>query len=234
MEVTTMKAVGYVRVSTEEQAKEGVSLDNQIAKIRAYAELNGMELIEVINDPGKSGKTLAREGVQKVLSMCQNREVSHVIVYKLDRLTRSTKDLLSLVEDVFKKNDVQFHSLNEKIDTTTAQGKFFLTLMGAMAQMERDQISERTRDAMQYKKTQGQRMGTPSLGLKVVNGEALEVVEEISTLKRIEELKNSGLALGKIAERMNTEGYKTKRGGSWYASTINYLVKNVIPQTKTA
>jgi hypothetical protein len=68
----------------------------------------------------------------------------------------------------------------------------------------------------------------------VVNGEALEVVEEISTLKRIEELKNSGLALGKIAERMNTEGYKTKRGGSWYASTINYLVKNVIPQTKTA
>lgn len=229
-----MKAVGYVRVSTNEQAREGVSLDNQIAKIKAYADYNGLDLLEIVNDAGMSGKTLEREGVQKVIALCNKKEVSHVIVYKLDRLTRSTKDLLNIVEDTFKKNDVQFHSLNEKIDTSTAQGKFFLTLMGAMAQMERDLISERTKDALQYKKQQGQRLGTPSMGMKVINGEAFEVEEEQAAVRRVIELREAGLSLEKIAAQLNKEGIRTKRGGAWYASTVSYLLKYVIPRRSAA
>ncbi len=227
-------AVGYIRVSTNEQAKEGISLDNQVAKIKAYAELNGLNLVEVVNDPGKSGKTLDREGVQKVISLCKKREVSHVIVYKLDRITRSTRDLLFLVEDTFKKFDVQFHSLNEKIDTSTAQGKFFLTLMGAMAQMERDLISERTIDALQYKKSQGQRLGAPSLGMKVVNGEISEDGDGVKTLNRISELRESGLAYYRIADVLNAEGYKSTRGGKWHAASVRYIVTNTLKKRDVA
>lgn len=156
------KAVGYIRVSTQEQASEGVSLENQEAKIRAYAELKDLELVEIIRDEGKSGKDIKREGVQKLISLSKKKEIDAVVVYKLDRLSRKTRDLLFLVEDVFVKNDIIFHSLNETIDTTTATGKFFLTIMGSMAQLERDLISERTSDALQHLKAhQMRRLGNP-------------------------------------------------------------------------
>lgn len=224
------KAVGYIRVSTEEQAREGVSLDNQEEKIRAYTQFQDLELVEVIREAGKSGKNLEREGIKRLIDLCKNRSISHIVVYKLDRLTRSTKDLLMLVEDTFSRYDIEFHSLHEKIDTTTAHGKFFLTLMGAMAQMERDLISERTKDALLYKKSQGHRLGTPYMGIKVVNGEVQNIEEELFVLKKIEEFRKSGYTLAKIAETLNYEGIKTKRGGKWYPSTVEYLLKNIIPK----
>jgi DNA invertase Pin-like site-specific DNA recombinase len=211
-----MKAVGYVRVSTIEQAKEGVSIDNQIAKIKAYAELNNLELVGIINDAGKSGKTLGREGVQQVISMCKNREISHVIVYKMDRLARSTKDLLNIVEDVFKKYDVQFHSLSEKIDTSSAMGKFFFTITAAMAEMERNQISERTSDALQHLKKQGIRLGAPAMG---------QTEEEQNTVNYIKDLNTEGLTYQAIADRLNAEGYETKRGGKWYQKTVYNILR---------
>ena len=95
------KAVGYVRVSTDEQAREGVSIDVQKERIAAYATAKGLDLIEVFTDEGLSGKNLKRAGLQDLLDMCRDRQVQHVIVWKLDRLTRRTKHLLTLVEDVF-------------------------------------------------------------------------------------------------------------------------------------
>jgi site-specific DNA recombinase len=93
MEVV-MKAIGYIRVSTEDQAREGVSLDNQKSKIRAYCELKEMEIVGIVEDAGISGKNLNRPGVQKVLDMARRKEVDAVIVYKLDRMFRSTVDAL--------------------------------------------------------------------------------------------------------------------------------------------
>jgi len=156
-----MKVMGYVRVSTEEQAREGISLEVQEDKVKKYADLHNLDLVEVIRDEGKSGKDLNREGIQKVITLCKDRSVDHLVVYKMDRLTRRTLDLLTLVEEVFKPNRVQFHSISEKVDTSTAQGKFFLTITGAMAQMERDLISERTREALQYKISKGENVGSP-------------------------------------------------------------------------
>jgi hypothetical protein len=130
-----MKAIGYTRVSTQEQAKERISLETQEGKIRKYAGLHNLSLIEVVRDEGKSGKDLDRAGIQKVIALCEKRKVDHLIVYKMDRLTGRTLDLLILIERIFKPNKVQFHSIIERVDTSTAQGKFFLMIIGAMPQI---------------------------------------------------------------------------------------------------
>ena len=96
-----MKAIGYIRISTQEQAKEGISLEAQEDKIRKYAVLHNLSLIEVVRDEGESGEDLDREGIQKVIALCEKRKVDHLIVYKMDRLTGKTLDLLILIERVF-------------------------------------------------------------------------------------------------------------------------------------
>ena len=226
-----MKAVGYIRVSTEEQVREGISLEVQEDKLRKYTELHNLNLVEVIKDEGKSGKDLNRDGIQKVISLCRDRLVNHLVVYKMDRLTRKTLDLLTLVEKVFKPNDVQFHSISEKVDTSTAQGKFFLTITGAMAQMERDLISERTREALRYKISRGELVGSPPLGFEAIekelkrNSNELAAVREVFRLRWKHRGKNK-LSLRQIANRLNEQGIPTKRGGRWHAGTVNYILHN--------
>ncbi|MBA7515699.1 hypothetical protein ES705_07742 [subsurface metagenome] len=222
------KAVGYCRVSTEEQAREGISLEVQEDKIEKYAGLHNLKLSEVIIDEGKSGKDLNRVGVQKILSLIKKGVVTDIIVYKMDRLTRRTFDLLFLVEEVFKKNNVQFHSITERIDTSTAQGNFFLTIIGAMAQMERDLISERTKAVLMYKIEKGEYVGSPPLGYLASSGDSklLEIDQrEQDTVKRIFYLKRyKKLSLGKIAKELNESGVETKRGGKWYSGTIKLIL----------
>ncbi len=194
-----LRVVGYTRVSTLEQSREGISLDNQEHKIRAYAELKDMELVEMIVEEGKSGKTMNRPGLQKIINLINKKQIDGVICYKLDRLTRKTRDLLYLIEDVFAKNDIQFISLNENIDTSSASGKFFLTVMGAMAQMERDLIAERTVDALQELTRQGRRLGSPDripLGFKLIKRKMTKMSDliidesEFQKVKTIFNLRN--------------------------------------------
>ncbi|MBA7491475.1 hypothetical protein ES702_02021 [subsurface metagenome] len=221
-----MKAVGYIRVSTEEQVREGISLEVQEDKVKKYADLHNLRLTEIIRDEGRSGKDLEREGIQKIISLCQERKVNHLIVYKLDRLTRRTLDLLTLVEEIFKPSNVQFHSITEKIDTSTAQGKFFLTVTGAMAQMERDLISERTREALRYKISQGENVGSPPLGFLAEDKKLSEIAKELEVVECIKSLKRKGLSLRQIANRLNEKGIPTKRAGKWYAGTVRYILRN--------
>lgn len=221
------KAVGYIRVSTQEQASEGVSLENQEAKIRAYAELKDLELVEIIRDEGKSGKDIKREGVQKLISLSKRKEIDAVVVYKLDRLSRKTRDLLFLVEDVFVKNEIIFHSLNETIDTTTATGKFFLTIMGSMAQLERDLISERTSDALQHLKTnQMRRLGCPDktpFGFK----QSKRSMASLSDLK--EDKKEMSLLKKMFSLRKEKKSYQHISQVSGVAtSSVFYILNNPI------
>lgn len=230
-------AVGYCRVSTEEQAREGISLEVQEDKIKKYAELHNLNLVKNIVDEGKSGKDLNREGINEILSLIKGREINHIIVYKMDRLTRRTFDLLYLVEEIFKKNKVQFHSITERIDTSTAQGNFFLTIIGAMAQMERDLISERTKAVLHYKIEKGEYVGSPALGYLASSGDSklLEIDQrEQDTVKRIFYLKRyKKLSLGKIAKELNENDVKTKRGGKWYSGTIKLILDRGSSKFKT-
>ena len=111
-----MKAVGYIRVSTEDQAREGVSLDNQRAKIQAYCDLKDLDLIEIIEDAGISAKNLNRPGIKKVLELARAKQIDAIVTYKLDRMFRSTVDALESTKK-FDKWGVSFHSLQENLDT---------------------------------------------------------------------------------------------------------------------
>jgi len=223
-----MKAVGYIRVSTQEQAREGVSLEAQEDKIKKYVDLHNLGDISIIRDEGKSGKDLNREGMQKVISLCEKKEIDHLIVYKMDRLTRRTLDLLTLVENVFKPNKVRFHSITERIDTSTAQGKFFLTIIGAMAQMERDLISERTREALQYKKSKFQAYSPTPFGFNREDGHITPNQKELKIVKLMKNLKKKGLSYQAIINKLNERDIPTKNRKSWSKSTIWGILKNPI------
>ena len=221
-----LKAYGYARVSTDDQAKEGVSLDLQEQKIEAYAMLRDLTLIETIRDEGYSGKDLERPGLEKLLRLIEGDEAEAVIVYKLDRLTRSTGDLLHLIEDKFKHGNTRFLSITEQIDTQTAMGKFFLTIMGAMAQMERELISERTTAALQYKKQKGDSLGLIPYGYNRVDGQLIDNEEEMKVIRRMKRWRSDGLSYNKIAKRLNKNSIKPRKEGSkWYSSSVQVILK---------
>jgi site-specific DNA recombinase len=141
-------ALGHIRVSTGEQAQEGISLEMQAAKIRAYCELNDLALTEIIEDAGISAKNMTgRPGFQKALAAVFSGQADELVVYKLDRAFRSTRDALDVAEALNKKAK-GLHSITEKLDTTSAIGEFFFTLMASLAQMERKLIGERTAAAL--------------------------------------------------------------------------------------
>lgn len=196
-----MKAVGYVRVSTDEQAHEGVSLDNQEAKIKAYADLNNLALVEIIRDEGRSAKTLDREGLSRLLQMLDNGMAESVIVYKLDRLSRNTLDTLNII-DQFEKKGIAFHSINERIDTKSATGKFFLTILASLSQMERDLIAERTKDALNHKKSQGEWCGHIPFGFKIENSKLVEQPEEMKAIRKAKRLRSEGKTYRQISQSL--------------------------------
>ena len=197
----TKKAVGYIRVSTEDQAREGISLDTQEAKIKAYAATNDLELQVIIRDEGASGKDLEREGMAKLLDLVESRKVEAVIVYKLDRLSRRTLDTLSLIENLENKG-VAFHSISEKVDTKSATGRFFLTILSAIAQMERDMIAERTKDALAHKKQKGEWTGRVPFGFRLENNRLVEDPEQIGVIQKAKRLRRSGKSLREISSAL--------------------------------
>ena len=225
-DVANPRAVGYVRVSTLEQAREGISLDAQEARIRSYAAAKDLDLAEVLRDEGLSGKDLDRPGMQRLIAACQAGEVGAVIVAKLDHLSRRTRDLLNLVEDVFQAHNVALHSLHETVDTSCASGRFFLRIMGALAEMERELIGERTAAALAHKRALGERLGTTPLGYRTPGHRlALEpVAEEQAIIRRIVDLRRRGHTYRAIAAKLNAEGVQTKRRGRWHASTVAGVV----------
>lgn len=220
-------AIGYVRVSTDEQAKEGVSLEAQEAKIRAYASLNDLNLIEVVTDAGKSGTSLQREGLQRLIQVCNEGAAKQIIVYKLDRLSRSTKDLLFLIDDLTKKG-IGFHSFSEKIDTETPTGRFFLTLMSALSQLERDNIAQRTKDVLAFKRESGKRLGHPVFGMRVKDGNLVPDESEAEKANYAATLRQQGFTLKQIADKMVEHGYKPKRSKHWSLSSLHDLVNRTI------
>lgn len=220
-------AVGYVRVSREEQARDGVSLDAQRARVAAYATAKGLELGDVLADEGLSGKDLNRPALEDLLNRCRRGEVGHVIVWKLDRLTRRTRHLLSLVEDLFLARHIELHSVSESLDTSTPHGRFVLTLFGGLAQMERELIAERTRGALAWKRENGQPTSHPPLGFRPNGrrGHMLPVPEEVAIVRRILDQADGGATFTAIAAALNAEGAPTKHGAHWHHSTVGKVVR---------
>jgi DNA invertase Pin-like site-specific DNA recombinase len=227
-----MKASGYVRVSTDRQAEQGVSLEAQEAKIRAMATVQGAELFEVIVDGGESAKNLNRPGLQRLLTLVDSGKVEAVIIAKLDRLTRSVKDLCSLLE-LFEKRSVALISVAESLDTASAAGRLVITIMAAVSQWEREAIGERTRDALQHKRSSGERVGNIQFGFRLSpDGKHVEPDPgEQGVLHEIRHLRQSGHTMRGIAAALNRKALRTRRGSAWRLEHVARIIKHA-PATR--
>jgi site-specific DNA recombinase len=219
-----MKAIGYIRVSTTGQAEDGVSLDVQRQKIEAWATANGAELLDVFSDNGASGSRRDRPGLVRAIAAVQKHKAA-LVVYSLSRFSRSTKDTLSLAEDLDKAG-ADLVSLSERIDTTTAAGKMVFRMLAVLNEFERDQISERTRAALSYKRSLGQKTGgLVPYGLQAdADGMLSKDPAEQKTIGRILELRGSGLNYSAIARRLNALSHRTKMGRKWFPQTVKNVV----------
>jgi site-specific DNA recombinase len=224
--------IAYVRVSSTEQATEGYSLEAQTKRLEAWALAHGVTLVETIADEGISAGSLKRPGLTRALELLEANEADGLVIVKLDRLTRKTRDLLRLVEEVFSEGGAALASVEESIDTDSAGGRMVLTMLGAMATWEREVIGERTRAVLQHLKAEGVRLGGIPLGLentgeKDENGRAVLRVShsEDATLREILKRRKAGESLRAIANDLNERSIPTKRGGTWHASTIRYILQ---------
>jgi site-specific DNA recombinase len=216
------KAIGYIRVSTEQQAEEGISLDAQKAKIAAWCDLNDCELSQVYVDAGISGKSMdKRTGLQDALAAIKKDMV--LVVYSLSRLARSTADCIAISELLTKKN-CDLVSITEKIDTGSAQGKFFFTMSAALGQMERELIGERTKMALKHKKNTGEVYSPIPFGYSNVDGKLKVVAAEALVVAEILSKRQSGMTLTAIADELNQLGITGKKGGKWFASSVSYTI----------
>lgn len=227
-----MRVVGYCRVSTDEQASNGVSLNAQEEKIRAYCKAKDWDLIEVIRDEGISAKNLKRPGLQSILERVPKRNSKRgfdgLIVVKLDRLTRSVGDL-AFLNKLFEAHKVAFISIQEAVDTSTASGKLFHNIIACLSEWERGVISERTRDALRHKRNRGERAGEVPYGYMLANdGRTLEpIAKEQETLTKIRTLRESEqLSYSRIANQLNSQGVFTKKGSCWYPESVRSVLQH--------
>lgn len=232
------RAVAYCRVSTLEQVQHGVSLDAQEERLRAYCVLRGLEIAAVIRDEGVSGskKLEKRPGGAEALRLVARRDVSHVVVAKLDRAFRNAADALTVTE-AWDRAGVSLHILDmggATLDTSTAMGRFFLTMAAGFAELERGLISERTRTALAHKREKGSVYGSTPFGFVREGDRLREHRQEMATVSRIHSLAREGVSVRAITERLNAEGVPAKRGGRWNKTTVHYVLRNQLYQGVTA
>lgn len=224
------KAIGYARVSSDEQAKEGVSLDAQEARIKAYATMRGLDLVAIYREEGVSAKVLLGkrpEGSNLVAALAQQK-AKHVVAVKLDRLFRNTADALATTA-AWDKARYALHVLDmggAALDTTSAVGRMFLTMIAGFAEMERNLTSERTKAALGHKKSNREAYChlTP-LGFDRDGGRLVENQPEMQTVWRIHNLRSEGFSLQRIAAVLEQDGVPTKRGGRWHSVTIQNVLR---------
>jgi len=223
-----MKAIGYVRCSTQEQTDSGLGLDAQRERIRAYAALKGLRLVDIIEDASVSGgKPLAsRDGGGRLLEALQKKQALAVVMLKLDRGFRNAGDCLNTVEQ-WEKRSIALHVVDlggNATDTTSAAGRFMLVVLAGAAEMERNLTRERTRAALAVKKSNGQRVGTVPYGYDLAeDGTTLMLNEaEQAVVQEIRAMREVGKTLKAIADVLTDRGVLTKTGKSsrWSHSAI--------------
>ena len=228
------RAIGYIRVSTHEQAMSGLSLESQRKKIEAQAEVSDLELIEIIEDAGQSASSLKRPGMERLLEILDNGEVDMVVIAKLDRLTRSIKDLADLLERLGKSRrfdggkGIDLISSGESLDTSTATGRLVINIMASVSQWEREIIAERTSQAIQELKAQDKYTGgRADYGYTVdEDGSLIENPLEQEVLALVREKRDREKASwAMIARFLDSQGKKTRTGGKFSRQGIYQMAQ---------
>lgn len=219
----------YIRVSTEEQAKFGYSIKAQKEKLLNYALIKEWKIYDIYIDEGLSGKDLNRPKIIKLLKDIEDNKVNNVLVFKIDRLTRSTKDLINLIE-FFQKKNCEFNSLTESIDTSSPTGRMFIKIIGLFAEFERETIAERIKLGLERKVKEGYSIcsSTVSYGYMKEKGNNIQKInkEESYIVKKIYKEYLNGKSIKEIKNELITKNIKTKKGKEWTNKTIRDILKN--------
>lgn len=218
----THDAICYVRCSSTEQVESGLGLADQEARCRAYAQMRGLAVVEVVADPGVSGARAleTRPGGRRVLALTSGRRpaVRHVIALKLDRCFRSAADALAVTAGWNKRN-VTLHMVDfggSSLDLSSATGRMFLTVAAGFAELERGLCAERTRAALAVKRGRGEYTGgAPPFGYRAVRGKLVEDQEEQEVLALICELRGEGLSFNAIAGALNAREAPNRGAATW-------------------
>jgi site-specific DNA recombinase len=236
-ESNVQTAVGYIRVSTKDQADSGLSLDAQVRKIEEFCKFKNIKLNEIIRDEDVSASIplSERPGGRRLTDLAKSGGIA-VVAIKLDRLFRDAHDCLGVTK-IWDEVGTTLLLLDIGVDTTTAMGRAFLTNAATYAELERNLISERTREALHQIKIDGGVLGSTGFGWARSeeldeNGRRKVVIvkTELETLVMCKTLRAQGHTLQQIADILNAQGVKTKRGTKWYPSTVrNYCAHNTLP-----
>ena len=218
-----MKAIAYFRVSTVGQAVDGVSLEMQRAKVRAWASLHDAEIVAEYADEGLSGKRADRPGLVSALSHAK-REKAALVVYSLSRLSRSTLDTLQLTTDL-EKSGCDLVSLSEKLDTSTPAGRVVFRVLAALSEFEREQLAERTRGAILHLKAKGQRYGSVPHGFRDEGGQLVKDGREARIVALVQSLRARGLSLREISDELAKRGAFNREGRAFNPKSVASMLR---------
>lgn len=224
-----MKAVGYIRVSTEKQAREGISLEAQEERIRNYCNYKGYELAEVIKDKGISGgKNKERKGFINVLNRIEQNSFDAIVLYSLERISRDMLTLLCL-ERLLNEYDVELHTIEGEIDTSTPDGFMSFAMKAFLGEMERRQVKYRTKKALQFKKERGEVVGSVPYGFKRKGKDLIPVEKEQEIIRIVNRLYKQGKGIAAIARKLTKLGYKTRRDKEFSALQVRRIIRDYRP-----
>lgn len=219
----------YCRVSTDEQAREGISLTEQQERMKAYCRAMGWgDNFLLFIDDGYSAKNLDRPKLTTLLNAVKEGKISRVLVTKLDRLSRKLKDLLNLI-DLFNDNKVSFISIGESFDTNTSPGRLTLQVLGAVAEFERERIRERVVENMQHAAKSGKWQTQSPFGYDLINKELSINEEEAKVVKEVfDSYLQKGLGFYSIAKKLNARGIPSKQKKEWSIRSIKLMLTNPV------
>jgi len=227
MDAETIKAAIYTRVSTEDQAKEGFSLDAQLAKLRSYCKARDWDIGGEYIDDGHSGRSIRRPAYSKMMDEMDKWDI--LLVIKMDRIHRNSKNFMLMMEDL-KKKEKEFVSMTESLDTSTAMGRFVMDIIQRIAQLESEQIGERVYVGMEQKaKINGGVLGfNIPYGYDYKDGLLIENKDESKIVKKIFSNYLDGFSMSKIADDLNQNNIPTKQNKTWASQTISRILKNSV------
>jgi site-specific DNA recombinase len=226
-----METAIYARVSTEEQVQEGFSIRAQQQKLKEFANIKDWSIYDIYLDEGISGKNLTqRPAITRMITDIKTKHVKNVLVFKIDRLTRSTADLVYLI-DLFKEYDCAFNSLMESIDTSTASGRMFIKIIGIFAEFERENIAERSRVGFERKAKEGYTNAARfvSYGYDRASGQKIQTINESEAAivcMIFDMYVNQGMSLGGVAKSLNLREIPTKKNSFWTPAAVRGVLRN--------
>jgi len=231
------KALGYIRVSTEKQVQDGVSMDNQIQRIKEYSNYNDFSLTEIIEDAGLSGgSNKTRTGFMSLLQIIESKEIEILIIYSLERLSRDMLTLL-VFEKLLNEYNIELHTIEGQFDTGTPDGFMNYAMKAFLGEMERRQVKHRTKQAMQFKKEQNNLVGAVPFGYDAIDtGEInknakplydlVENKEEQETIKTINSMYQKNYSLSKICRELTKKNKRSRNGAEFQPMQVKRVIKN--------